>query len=294
MALKKTIEHNDLKNILQLSSQAQEALIDILDQFKGSYREKLDRSNMDKAKKQRIKLGVGSLVKNKMIFPIPKTRSTYMLNPYVFQSKFNHHDEAHWNQLVKEKKQQSVPLYVKSLPKIFTIEVIREYRDREKRLAIKSSLQCEEHNVFDETIRQDILDQDHIDLGDNILYFKVAIEQFLKYLYQNPIGLTFHECYDNTLPSVRFHGILDKYSRSLSSGTYQNPNRSLLSFLKDIKTEHSSSCIELRNNGQECACYEKCYQGLRRILEEDNVMWNEEFNVFTKDWFSTYYPEWFI
>lgn len=300
------LEISDLKKLLSLTSSSRATLSNILTQFQSSYSGKYDRKNMNDAQKQQAKRGMSELTKEKLIVKIPKARGVYLLNPYIFQTLFNHHEKIRWDELVINST-KNVPKIFKQVPQIFTAEAMKKISEQIKRINLSksveaiNSLQKEPHDKQNQTIKQTALQNTYSTLDMQLIYFKIAIDEFIHYVKQQPIGLNFSKSYDTTLPSVRFRKTIDVHN-ALDT---LDPNLCILSRLTEstFVYNHNEECIQKEQNGEKCDCAEKAFDSIKETLTSqewfDRVSYKcrheaDEIQKFAQEWFKEFYPDWFI
>ena len=87
---------HDIKSLLELSESARKTLLVILEQFNGTLSGKLDRSDMDNAKKQRLKRGIAELKEKGFIIKSNHSRGQFTINPQLVNTTLLKTREEHY------------------------------------------------------------------------------------------------------------------------------------------------------------------------------------------------------
>lgn len=313
-----SITPTNLNLLLQLGKSAQYALSTLLKHANGASEVKLDRSSMNDAEKQKLKLGLQELVKLQIISKVPGVRGTYKLDPSIItysnvhtgtsshstsKSPFNTTTTRSEAKKPKEPYGNTPEKQMNFDKLIEKLQHQKEIKERKEKLEKESAEASEKMWAALDTYRQSKpakLDPVYSSLpGTYTGHLLAACDEFIDEITNETAfyDLDNKIMHDNKLRK-QFSGSIKSFDKRYSVPK----NWNILIELDAIKssTKHSRYCLDLASKNEKCTCYEDCHSRFMAILKADiefaklddkSYRDHSDLLDYFHDWVNSKYPE---
>ena len=312
------ITPTNLELLLQLGNSAQFTLTVILQQANGAYEVKIDRSNLNKAEKQKLKRGLQDLNNRNIISHVQGSRGTYKIDSSIITYSSIHTSTSSQSTSTSpfnptttpaRKKKPKEP-YGNEDSKQVNIEHLIKHFQEKKESAKQQKLQDQKSAAIDDRMWEAIKIYRHNRTYNvDTIYANLPGKDTTKHIE------ACNEFIDEITNETRFYDLANRVEHtnklcqqfSKSIGSYDNHLKghkawNILIELGEIRriANHGPDCLDLATKNSVCPCYDTCRTKFLSLvnndvklakLDNDSLKEHSNLHSYFEDWVTSMYPE---